>query len=316
MTTLGQRDVTADLANDFEGFRTNRVYPLMATAPSVAHLVEHPWVLALLERLLRPNYLLSANLAINLWPGETAQQLHHHDGFYPIPRPRPAISVSTVWAVDDFTPDNGATEIVPGSHHWGDEPPADDDPRIVAVEMPPGSVVVFAGTLWHGGGANRTDAPRLAISPQYCEPWARQQETQMVAVGQTAATYSDRIRALLGYSIHPPFMGHIDGLHPLHRRSRRRSRPVLPLRPRGGAVSWRSVSVLWPAAHVHAGCRSPVSSRMGTDHVPESAGLARGTGSTHQSRCSVTTPSPRHQSDHDSSTKSLIPAVSDGGMNW
>lgn len=254
MTKLGQRDVAADLAtyqqdgfvvltqavstdtldairtelgpyldetkrlgrNDFEGFRTNRVYALLAKAPSVADLVEHPWVLGLLDRLLLPNYLLSANLAINLWPGETAQQLHYDDGFYPLPRPRPAISVSTVWAIDDFTTDNGATEVVPGSHYWGDEPPPnEDDPRIVPAEMPAGSVVVFAGTLWHRGGANRTDTPRLAITPQYCEPWARQQEVQMLAVGQTAASYSDRIRSLLGYSIHPPFMGHINGLHPL-----------------------------------------------------------------------------------------------------
>jgi ectoine hydroxylase-related dioxygenase (phytanoyl-CoA dioxygenase family) len=255
MTELGQRDLAADLANyhrdgyvvltravgtdtldairtdlapfldeskrlgrnDFEGFRTNRVYALLAKAPSVALLVEHPWVLTLLDRLLQASYLLSANLAINLWPGETAQQLHYDDGFYPIPRPRPAISVSTVWAIDDFTTENGATEIIPGSHRWGDESPTEDDPRLVPVEMPAGSVVVFAGTLWHRGGANRTDAPRLAITPQYCEPWARQQEAQMLAVGPTAARYSNRIRALLGYSIHPPFMGHIDGLHPLRR---------------------------------------------------------------------------------------------------
>jgi ectoine hydroxylase-related dioxygenase (phytanoyl-CoA dioxygenase family) len=253
MTMLGQRDVAADLAtyhrdgfivlpravgtdtldairaelapyldeskrlgrNDFEGFRTNRVYALLAKAPSVAALLEHPWVLSLLDRLLLPNYLLSANLAINLWPGETAQQLHYDDVFYPLPRPRPAISVSTVWAIDDFTTDNGATEVVPGSQRWGDELPTHGDPRIAPVEMPAGSVVVFAGTLWHRGGANRTDAPRLAITPQYCEPWARQQEAQMVAIGHTAATYSDRIRSLLGYSIHPPFMGHINGLHPL-----------------------------------------------------------------------------------------------------
>ncbi|MGH9213437.1 MAG: phytanoyl-CoA dioxygenase family protein [Acidimicrobiales bacterium] len=201
--------------NDFEGYRTNRVYALLAKTPSVAALVEHPWVLALLDYLLLPNYLLSANLAINLWPGETAQQLHHDDGFYPISRPRPAIGVSAVWAIDDFTADNGATEVLPGSHQWGDELPAEDDPRIVPVEMPAGSVVVFAGTLWHRGGANRTEAPRLAITPQYCEPWARQQEPQMLAVGLAAAAFSDRVRALLGYSIHPPFMGHINGLHPV-----------------------------------------------------------------------------------------------------
>jgi ectoine hydroxylase-related dioxygenase (phytanoyl-CoA dioxygenase family) len=200
--------------NDFEGFRTNRVHALLAKAPSVAALVEHPTVLALLDRLLLPNYLLSANLAVNLWPGETAQQLHYDDAFYVVPRPRRAIGVSAIWAIDDFTADNGATEVVPGSHRGGDQALRCDDSRLVPVEMTAGSVVVFAGTLWHRGGANRTAKPRLAVTPQYCQPWARQQEQQILAVGRSAISFSDRIRALLGYSIHPPFMGHVDGLHP------------------------------------------------------------------------------------------------------
>ena len=201
--------------NDFEGFSTNRVYALLAKAPSVAPLVEHPVVLALLDQLLHPNYQLSANLAINLLPGESAQSLHFDDAFYPQPRPRPALGVSAIWAIDDFTAANGATEVLPGSHRWGEERPGEQDPRIVPIEMPAGSVVIFAGTLWHRGGANRTDRTRLAITPQYCEPWLRQQEPQMVAIGPRAAEFSLRIQALLGYSIHPPFMGHVNGLHPL-----------------------------------------------------------------------------------------------------
>ena len=201
--------------NDFEGFSTNRVYALLAKAPSVAELVEHVDVVAILDALLLPGYLLSANLAINLLPGETRQSLHFDDGFYRIPRPRPPIGVSTIWAIDDFTTENGATEVIPGSHRWGGETPAEDDERIVSVEMPAGSVVVFFGTLWHRGGANRTDRSRLAISPQYCEPWARQQEQMVLSVGATAGRYSDRVQSLLGYSIHPPFMGHVNGMHPL-----------------------------------------------------------------------------------------------------
>ena len=201
--------------NDFEGFATNRVYALLAKAPSIAELVEHDAVVAILDALLLPGYLLSANLAINLLPGETRQGLHFDDGFYRIPRPRPPVGVSAIWAIDDFTADNGATEIIPGSHRWGTETPAEDDERIVSVEMPAGSVVVFLGTLWHRGGANRTDGSRLAITPQYCEPWARQQEQMVLSVGSAAAQYSDRIRSLLGYSIHPPFMGHVNGMHPL-----------------------------------------------------------------------------------------------------
>jgi ectoine hydroxylase-related dioxygenase (phytanoyl-CoA dioxygenase family) len=201
--------------NDFEGFLSNRVYALLAKAPEIAALVEHPWVMAMLDRLLLPNFLLSANLAINLLPGETAQQFHIDDDFYRVGRPRPPTSVSAIWAIDDFTAENGATEVIPGSHRWGEEIPGVDHPGLVKVEMPAGSVVVFAGTLWHRGGANRSDRPRLAITPQYCEPWARQQEQQILSIGPKAAQYSERIQSMLGYSIHPPFMGHVDGLHPL-----------------------------------------------------------------------------------------------------
>ena len=201
--------------NDFEGFDTERVYALLAKAPVVAELVEHPRVLALLDRLLAPDYLLSANLAIQLYPGETRQALHFDTAFYKVPRPRPALGISAIWAIDEFTVENGATEVIPGSHPWGPERPAEDDPRIVPVVMPAGSVVVFMGTLWHRGGANRSGAPRLAITPQYCEAWLRQIENQVLAVPrEMAARYSERVQGLLGYSIHAPFMGYVDGMHP------------------------------------------------------------------------------------------------------
>ena len=201
--------------NDFEGFASNRVYALLRKAPSVAAIVEHPDTKAMLDRLLLPGYLLSANLAINLLSGETAQNYHIDDGFYPLPRPRPAVSVSVIWAIDAFTAENGATEVIPGSHRWGSEQPALDDDRAVKVIMPSGSAVVFSGQLWHRGGANNSDARRLAISPQFCQPWARQQENMMFSVGDAALNLSANIQSMIGYSIHPPFMGHIDGMHPL-----------------------------------------------------------------------------------------------------
>jgi ectoine hydroxylase-related dioxygenase (phytanoyl-CoA dioxygenase family) len=202
--------------NDFEGFSTNRVYALLAKSPAVAELVEHPVVIAILDALLLPGCLLSANLAINLLPGETAQGLHTDDGFYRIPRPRPPVGISAIWAIDDFTSDNGATQIVPGSHRWGADVPTENDPRIIDVVMPAGSVVVFMGTLWHRGGANRSNAARLAVTPQYCEPWARQQEQMVLSVGaEAAARFSPRIQSMLGFGIYPPFMGHINGMHPL-----------------------------------------------------------------------------------------------------
>jgi len=201
--------------NDFEGRRTERVYALLAKAPSVAELVAHPRVISIIDQLLEPGYLLSANLAINLHPGETAQALHYDDAFYPLRRPRPPISVSVIWAIDDFTADNGATQVIVGSHRWDNRQPRDGD-AVVPVIMPAGSALVLAGTLWHRGGANESAASRLAITPQYCQPWARQQEQMVLAVPQALAEQlSPPVQRLLGYSIRPPFMGHVDGMHPL-----------------------------------------------------------------------------------------------------
>ena len=197
--------------NRFEGLRSQRVYALVAKDPVFADLVSHPRILGLLDGILEPNYLLSAALAIQLGPAEDAQQFHYDDGSYHIPRPRPPVGVSAIWAIDDFTATNGATELIPGSHRWGNERPAPDDARGRKMVMPAGSVVVFLGTTWHRGGANTTDRARLGITPQYCQPWARQLENMALAVSQDiAARCSRRVQDLLGYSIHPPLMGYVD----------------------------------------------------------------------------------------------------------
>ena len=203
--------------NNFEGVCTERVYALLSKAPSIAHIIEHPFILSMLDSVLPKNYLLSAALAINVHPGETPQPFHIDDsaGGLPIAKPRRAFGYSTIWAFDDFTADNGATEVVPGSHHW----PAERQPReqeIVKVIMPAGSVVVFDGTLLHRGGANNADTIRLGITPQYCAPGLRQIENMVLAVPpQQAANYSERIQNMLGYNIiEPGFMGYVDGMHP------------------------------------------------------------------------------------------------------
>jgi len=237
--------------NSFEGLRTQRVYTLPALAPVFARLAEHPRVLAICDAFLQPNYLLTAAQAICIHPGEAAQGVHYDDSFYPFPRPRPPVSLATIIAIDDFTAENGATDVLAGSHLWGDDVPggivsaadfAQDsrfgggavgdantlmraatapsaaDPRLQPAIMPAGSAIVFLGTLWHRGGANRSQAPRLALSTQYCEPWARQQENYTLAIApEIVATFSERVQELIGYSIHPPFMGHTSGVHPKRR---------------------------------------------------------------------------------------------------
>ena len=81
--------------------------------------------------------------------------------------------------------------------------------------VPAGSVIVFAGTLLHRGGANESSTTRRAFSHQYCEPWARQQEHFMMSIPRDRAkAMSPRLQELIGYSIHPPFMGQLAGRHP------------------------------------------------------------------------------------------------------
>lgn len=199
--------------NPFEGHATQRVYSVLNKTRACDRIADHPRVLALLDRLLMPNYLLSMLQVINIQPGEAAQMLHTDDAFYPLPRPRKALGCATIWAIDDFTADNGATDIVPGSHLWGDERP--DPAARQPVVMPAGSCVFFLGTLWHGGGANRSSHPRLAVTAQYCEPWLRPQEAFTLSISRDVVReVSEDIRRMLGYSIHPPFIGQVDGMHP------------------------------------------------------------------------------------------------------
>ena len=134
-------------------------------------LVEHPRILRLLDRLLLPNYLLTAYQAIQICPGEVSQPLHHDDQFMSVARPRDPFSWATIWAITDFTPDNGATLIIPGSHKWGDDHLPNKQSPLTPCVMKAGSVVFFSSTLWHGGGANTTTHDkRLALSAQYCQP--------------------------------------------------------------------------------------------------------------------------------------------------
>jgi len=203
--------------NAFEGQRSWRVYSLAAKGEPFLRLAEHPDVLALIDRVLLPNYLLSTAQSIRLHPGETAQAWHADDGFYLSPRP-PArtLGISVIWAIEDFIAENGATEVIPGSHLWGTEHPDTRAHDTVAAVMPAGSAIVFAAALWHRGGSNRSAGTRLAISPQYCQPYLRPQESQLLIVPPEAArACTERMRAMLGYSIHPPFIGQVDGMHPL-----------------------------------------------------------------------------------------------------
>jgi ectoine hydroxylase-related dioxygenase (phytanoyl-CoA dioxygenase family) len=206
--------------NDFEGYRSERVYSLLAKAPPVARLIEHPAVLDVVGRCLHESFLLSAALVVNLHPGETPQGYHQDDALGAPPPPRAPQGVSTIWALDEFTEANGATQVIPRSHCWERVPQGSEWDDLESLGRPlllrPGSVAIFPGTLYHRSGANRSQGQRLGLTIQYCQPWLRQLENMMLATPpDLAARYSTRIRELVGYSlVAGTFVGYVDGRHP------------------------------------------------------------------------------------------------------
>jgi hypothetical protein len=209
----GLLDSIPEGRNPFEGFNTRRIYSVFAKTRRLDGPATHPLVLDALERALGP-FQFSAPTGIEIGPGEVAQALHHDDGVYPLTRPHAEVVANVMWALDDFTAANGATRIVRGSHRWGEERPDEATP-ITTAEMPAGSAMLYVGSLWHGGGANTTDRPRLGVAIEYVAAWLRPQETQLLAVPpQVVRDLPERLQELLGYNVYPPFLGYVDGRHP------------------------------------------------------------------------------------------------------
>lgn len=225
--------------NDFEGFETERVYTLVARAKVFEDIACDERLMALLSRFLEGAFLLSATHAINLMPGETAQSIHTDDGFYRQPRSAPAVGYSVIGAIDAFTAENGATEVIPGSHLWSEDEvaarraePGGLEALLVPMEVPAGACFVFPGKLLHRGGANRTRRPRLAFTNQYCAGWARPQENFFLSVPkEVVRAMSPRAQALLGYELWPSFMGMVTGSHPRKSLEPGWTPPIVAQRP-------------------------------------------------------------------------------------
>ncbi len=203
-------------ANEFLGLRTRRLFNLLARDPCFAEIPIHPAVLPVVERVLDPECLLSSLTAIAMHPGETAQPLHADDGSLPLPKPHLPVTCTVLFALVDFSEENGATRVVPGSHHADHSPRRDErSAPAEAVVMPAGSALVIHGSLWHGGGANRSGAPRLAIVCNYCAGWLRQEECQLLALPRTqVATFPPRLQTLVGYGTYRGLLGHVDTVSP------------------------------------------------------------------------------------------------------
>ena len=209
------RATTPSGRNDFEGHGTRRIYALFAKVRGFDEIALDPRVLGVLDSVLGSDYQLSAPVGIDIGPGEAAQMLHRDDLIYPLTRPHPEVVVNTMWALDDFTVDNGATMVIPGSHRRdANEPP--DAATAIPATMPAGSVMFYLGSLWHHGGANRTDARRMGVILEYVVGWLRPQENHVLAVPKDVVRQlPQRLGVLLGYNICPPFIGYVDGRHPL-----------------------------------------------------------------------------------------------------
>jgi len=201
--------------NEFLGFRTRRVFNLLARSEAFEALPVHAALLPLAEELLGPDCLLSSLTAIEMNPGETSQPLHADDGTLPLPRPHPPYTCTAIVALTDFTAENGATHFVPGSHERDRRPRPSERAETQQALMPAGSALVYHGSLWHGGGANDSAARRLAIIVNYCAGFLRQEECQLLAVPrERVAKMAPRLQALVGYSTYKGLLGHVDQRSP------------------------------------------------------------------------------------------------------
>lgn len=215
-------------ANLFEGYRTLRVYNLLALGKLYEAIPVHENVLPLVERVLDRGCLVSSLSSISIGPDETAQPLHADDQLIPLPRPHVPIICNTMWALTDFTEQNGATRLVPGSHRAAEAPVPFAPYVTIAGEMRRGSVLVFNGSLWHGGGANTTAEHRVGIAMNYCAGWMRQQENQQLGIPlATARGFSPRLRKLVGYGLYKNLIGHIDKCSPVDLLDGTGPRPVV-----------------------------------------------------------------------------------------
>ena len=226
--------VEDDEPDAFYPGRTRRVVAVMHRAPTARTMMMHPMVTALGDHHLRENaksWTLNVSAALEVGPGARDQVLHREEDLYPFfPCPRPNLILASMWALTDFTADNGGTRIVPGSHRWD----ADRQPRpeeVVRAEMSAGSVLFWLGGTLHGAGANVTeDEWRLGLQVSYCAGWIRPFTNHFLSIErETAAKFPDRLLELVGYGTFNGAIGTIGkpGTHRFANSAFRRPASVL-----------------------------------------------------------------------------------------
>ena len=224
-----ERDHNLGLAKtSFEGFKTLRINNLLTYDDVFWEVPQHEAVLPVVEAVLDKECLLSSFCSLVLGPGQEAQPIHEDTQLIPLPRPHIPITINAIWALTDFTATNGATRIVPGSHKFDRAPEYGKDYETQLATMPAGSVMLFDSALWHGGGANDSDARRFAFSCAYCWGWMRQQENLQLGIPhETAQRFPRRLQELCGYSVYKGQFGHIDNHDPIELLGRERGKRMV-----------------------------------------------------------------------------------------
>jgi len=202
--------------DDFSGRNTRRTGALLTRCPSSVEMVAHPLMLDVVDRSLwadKTTFQLHLTQSIAIGPDSPPQVLHRDQwcfDFFPFPADVD-VEVSTIWALDDFTEANGATRVVPDSHRLPNGTRFAYDQSLPA-EMPRGSVVLYLGSTYHGGGANRSDRVRVGINVDYVLGWLRQEENQYLSYTlDEVRHFPERVQRLLGYEVGAYALGYIDG---------------------------------------------------------------------------------------------------------
>jgi len=178
---------------------TWRAHNLLAKTRAVDYLFLDARLRAVVQGILGHRGQINITTLFNTLPGETKQFLHQDDGLWPVPRPHPHFLCNALIALDDFDCDNGATHIVPYSHLWHDRA-VDQSVPSIQIEMPSGSMLLWAGALWHGGGANTSNRERLGFFMSHSQVYLRPQESQLLSVPrEIARTMPTALQRLLGY---------------------------------------------------------------------------------------------------------------------
>ena len=209
-------DATRFGPDDFSGRRTKRTGGLVGRSQGCRDLVMNPLVLATTKKVLAHamSFQLHLTQVIAIDPGQPAQPIHRDQwafDFFPFPKGY-EVQCNTLWAMTDFTELNGATRVVPGSNHFEDKLQFREADS-VAAEMTRGSILFYTGAVYHGGGANRSDATRVGINITYNVSWLRQEENQYLSVPlEIAKTLPVELLRLMGYARGAYALGYVDDL--------------------------------------------------------------------------------------------------------